>query len=94
MFGANHAVPLDRLEPGPHRRAWGGPRRSGNGRAVVQPPFPIKIEEDKWLVVGRGRGGRFLQVIYVVDPDKTVFIIHARPISEREKRRLRRRGKS
>jgi uncharacterized DUF497 family protein len=56
-------------------------------------PFPRKIEGDKWLVVGRGRGGRFLQVIYVVDPDKSIFIIHARPISEREKRRLRRRGK-
>jgi uncharacterized DUF497 family protein len=61
---------------------------------LSQSPFPRKIEEDKWLVVGRGRGGRFLQLIYVVDADKTVFIIHARPISEREKRRLRRRGKS
>jgi uncharacterized DUF497 family protein len=60
---------------------------------LARPPYPRKIEEDKWLVVGRGRGGRFLQVIYVVDPDKTVFIIHARPISEREKRRYRRRGK-
>jgi uncharacterized DUF497 family protein len=60
----------------------------------AQSPYPIKIEEDKWLVVGRGRGGRFLQVIYVVDADKTVFIIHARPISEREKRRFRRREKS
>jgi len=57
-------------------------------------PFPRKIEEEKWLVVGQGRGGRFLQVIYVVDADNTVFIIHARPISEREKRRFRRRGKS
>ncbi len=53
-------------------------------------PFPRKIKEDKWLVVGRGRGSRFLQVIYILDPDKTVFIIHARPITEREKRRLKR----
>jgi uncharacterized DUF497 family protein len=60
---------------------------------LARPPYPRKIEEDKWLVVGRGRGGRFLQVIYVVDSDKTVFIIHARPVSEREKRRYRRRGK-
>jgi len=57
----------------------------------ARPPFPRKIEEDKWLVVGQGRGGRFLQVIYIPDPDKTIFIIHARPITEREKRRLRRR---
>ena len=60
----------------------------------AQSPFPRKIEEDKWLVVGQGRGGRFLQVIYVVDADRTVFIIHARPISEREKRSSRRRGRS
>jgi uncharacterized DUF497 family protein len=57
-------------------------------------PYPRKIEEEKWLVVGRGRGGRFLQVIYVFDPDKTVYVIHARPITEREKKRLRRRWKS
>jgi uncharacterized DUF497 family protein len=60
----------------------------------AEPPYPRKIQEDKWLVVGRGHGGRFLQVIYVVDADKTVFVIHVRPISERERRRLRREGKS
>jgi len=53
-------------------------------------PFPRKIKEDKWLVVGRGRGSRIVQVIYILDPDKTIFIIHARPITERERRRLRR----
>jgi uncharacterized protein len=57
----------------------------------AKPPFPRKIEEDKWLVIGRGRGGRFLQVVYLPDPDETVFIIHARPITDREKRRYRRR---
>ena len=40
-------------------------------------PFPRRIEEDKWLVVGRGVGGRVLQVIYVVDSDKSVFVIHS-----------------
>jgi uncharacterized DUF497 family protein len=53
-------------------------------------PFPRKIEEDKWLVWGQGRGGQFLQVIYVLDSDKTVYVIHARPLNEQEKRRLRR----
>jgi uncharacterized DUF497 family protein len=56
-------------------------------------PFPRKIEEDKWIVWGRGRGGRFLQVIYVLDEDRTVYIIHARPLEDREKHRLRRRRK-
>ena len=54
-------------------------------------PFPRKINDDKWLVWGRGHGGRFLQVVFVLDEDETVFVIHARPLTEREKRRLRRR---
>ncbi len=57
---------------------------------IARNPFPRKIEEDKWLAWGRGRGGRFLQVIYVLDEDRTVYIIHARPLDFREKRRLRR----
>lgn len=60
----------------------------------ARPPYPRKIEEDKWLVVGQGRGGRYLQVIYIPDADKTVFILHARPLTEHEKRRYKRRRKS
>ena len=56
-------------------------------------PFPRKIGDEKWIVVGRGRGGRFLQVIYLTDPDKIAFVIHARPINDREKRRLLRKWK-
>jgi len=53
--------------------------------------FPRKIEDDKWLAWGRGQGGRFLQVIFVVDPEETLYVIHARPLNEQEKRRLRRK---
>jgi uncharacterized DUF497 family protein len=56
-------------------------------------PFPRKMEQDKWLVWGRGQGGRFLQVIFVLDDDESVFVIHARPLTDLEKRRLRRRRK-
>jgi uncharacterized DUF497 family protein len=59
----------------------------------AKPPFPRKHGDEKWTVIGRGVGGRFLQVIYLVDPDKTLFVIHARPINYREKKRLRRRWK-
>jgi uncharacterized DUF497 family protein len=52
--------------------------------------FPRKIEDDKWLVWGRGHGGRLLQVVFVLDDDGTLFVIHARPLTEREKRRYRR----
>ncbi|HEV3136715.1 MAG TPA: hypothetical protein VGZ26_02405 [Pirellulales bacterium] len=55
-------------------------------------PFPRKIEDDKWLVWGRGSGGRILQVVFVVDEDDSVFVIHARSLTEKEKRRYRRRN--
>jgi hypothetical protein len=43
------------------------------------------------LVMGPGDGGRFLQVIYLLDADDTVFVIHARCLTDHEKRRYRRR---
>ena len=55
-------------------------------------PYPLHREDDKWLVCGRGHGGRLLQVVFVIDDDGTVFVIHARPLTEREKRRYRRSG--
>jgi uncharacterized DUF497 family protein len=57
----------------------------------AESPYPKKIGDEKWLVIGRGTGGRFVQVIYLLDPDGTVFIIHARPMTDAEKRRYRRR---
>ena len=53
-------------------------------------PYPRRSEEDKWLVRGRGRGGRLIQVVFVLDDDGTVFVIHARPLTDAEKRRFRR----
>jgi uncharacterized DUF497 family protein len=57
----------------------------------ASPPFPQQVGEDKLLVMGQRRGGRLLQVVYVLDPDDTVFVIHARPLTAREKSRYRRR---
>ena len=57
----------------------------------ARPPFPQQVGDDKLLVVGQGSGGRLLQVIYILDPDDTIFVIHARPLTDREKRRYRRR---
>src|SRR5437899_9020072 len=36
-------------------------------------PFPIRYEQEKYLVWGRGR---------------TIFVIHSRPLTEREKRQI------
>ena len=54
-------------------------------------PFPLYRGDGKYLVWGRGQGGRLLQVVFVLDEDGTVFVIHARALTEREKRRYRRR---
>ncbi len=54
-------------------------------------PFPRLIGDDKLLVWGPGSGGKLLQVIFVLDDDGTAFVIHARPLTNREKRSHRRR---
>jgi hypothetical protein len=53
-------------------------------------PFPMQPEKGKYLAWGRGDGGRFLQVIYLLDNDGTAFVIHSRELTDREKRRYRR----
>ncbi len=48
--------------------------------AVANSPpfFPQHRGDDKWLSWGRGRGGRPIQVVFVLDADGTAFAIHAR----------------
>ena len=48
-------------------------------------PYPRRLGEDKLLVWGPGRGGRLLQVIFVVDEDGTAFVSHGRELTKREK---------
>jgi uncharacterized DUF497 family protein len=54
-------------------------------------PFPRRLEEGKVVVWGQSAGGRYLQVIHVVDPAGTLYVIHARPLSAGEKRQPKRR---
>jgi len=56
-------------------------------------PYPRRVGEDKLLVWGPGRGGRLLQVIFVVDDDGTAFVIHGRELTKREKGLHRRKGR-
>lgn len=55
------------------------------------PPYPQHREDDKFLVLGSTAAGRLLQVVFLLDEDDTVFIIHARPLTNKEKRRRRKR---
>ena len=67
---------------------------AGEAESVVRnarPPYPLHREDDKWLVWGRGRGGRFLQVVFVIDEGDSIYVIHGRPLTDGEERRLRRK---
>ena len=55
-------------------------------------PYPRYREDGKWLVWGPGLGGRLLQVIFVIDDEDSIFIIHARLLTDKEKRRYRKSG--
>lgn len=59
--------------------------------ASARQPYPLHRGDGKWLVWGRDRGGRLLQVVFVLDEDDAVYVIHARPLTPREKARFRRK---
>ena len=89
--GDRRGIPMERVERRPHRparRRSGGSRVRGEPRTTALPAGPCR---HKWRVVGRCRGGRWVQVIFIFDPEDAVFVIHARPLTDREKRRERRR---
>jgi uncharacterized DUF497 family protein len=59
-------------------------------------PYPKRAGDDKWIVIGSAAKGRQIQVVFLYDDDErsdedTIFVIHARPLTDAEKRRQRRR---
>jgi len=56
-----------------------------------RPPFPLEQRDQKYLVWGATDSGRLLQVVFLIDPDDSIFVIHARELTDKEKRRFRRR---
>jgi uncharacterized DUF497 family protein len=57
----------------------------------ARPPYPEERGDDKWRVWGKTSSGRLLQVVFVLDPDETIYVIHARRLTDREKKQYRRR---
>jgi hypothetical protein len=53
-------------------------------------PFPRDMGDGKYLVRGQSESGQWLQAIYVFDPPGVVYVIHARPLTDAEKRTTRR----
>ncbi len=58
--------------------------------SVIRHNVPRHVGQQKLKVVGRGIGGGWIQVIYLLDEDDTIYVIHARPLTAREKKRERR----
>ena len=58
--------------------------------SVVRTGRYRETEEGKYRAVGRGTGGRWLQVVFALTVDTEVFVIHARPLTDLEKHRERR----
>jgi uncharacterized protein len=56
-------------------------------------PFPLVLSNEKYLVWGPTEDGRLLQIVFVIDSDDCVFVIHGRLLTEAEKKRYRRRTK-
>ena len=69
------------------------PREAEEIVLAARSPFPLVQADEKYLVWGATEDGRFLQVVFVIDEADPLFVIHARPLTEPEKRRYRRRTK-
>jgi uncharacterized DUF497 family protein len=50
-----------------------------------------QTRDGKYRAVGRGNGGRWLQVVFAITIDNEIFVIHARALTDSEKRQERRR---
>lgn len=70
--------------------------RSGEAQYVVERPargFPRYDGGRKYRAWGQTAAGRYLQVVYIFSPPGVVYVIHARDLTEAEKRRLRWQGR-
>jgi uncharacterized protein len=50
----------------------------------AQPPYPRREATRKYRVRGQTSAGYFLQVIYLIELDRTIYVIHARPLNDNE----------
>jgi len=57
----------------------------------ARPPYPEKRENRKLYVAGQGPDGTYIQVVFIIDTPPMIYVIHARPLNDPEKRIYRRR---
>jgi uncharacterized protein len=76
---------------------WNVEHIARHGIARIEAEFVVNrgraevIGSGKFIVRGQTDAGRFIQVVYIFSPKDVIFVIHARPMTDREKRRFRRR---
>ena len=51
------------------------------------------IGRGKFIVRGQTELGRYIQVVYIFSPAGVIFVIHARGLTDREKRKFRGRSR-
>ena len=66
------------------------PAEAENVVRRARAPFPRSIGDGKYLIWGQTAQGVYLQVIFIYSPPGTIYVIHARPLTDREKKQLRR----
>jgi len=64
---------------------------AAEAEAVVVSGSSRRAGTGKYKAIGRGSAGRWIQAMYIFDPPGVVYVIHARPLTKSEKRRVRRK---
>ena len=57
----------------------------------AQSPYPERAGVERYLVRGQNGRGEYMQVAFILDRDGTAYVIHARFLTDSEKRKYRRR---
>ena len=53
-------------------------------------PYPMLHREGTWIVQGQTFQGRWIRVVYFLDPMDRIVVIHAQPLEGKRQRRRRR----
>jgi hypothetical protein len=51
--------------------------------------FPRQTGKGKWYLVGKGVKRRLIEMAFVLDPDNTIYVIHALPVGGKQRRWIR-----
>lgn len=76
---AKHGLGPDEVESAFDDALPGYPKRHGG--------------DDAFILIGTTHAGVMIQAIFLIDPPPFIWVFHARPLNESERRRHRRKGR-